>query len=403
MSRLLTSASLIGRLLRRNLSPAQIAAFVACNFVGLAIVIAGVQMYADLRPVWEGDDNFIGRDYIVVNPKVSGSPLGETEASQGFSAATLKDLERQPWARRVGAFEAADYHIDASVDAGPRTMSTALFFESVPADFLGSDLPAGWNFDPAAGVVPVIMAKDYLTLYNFGFASTVGLPQLSERVMGAIPLTLRLRSDDGLRTITLRARVVGFTNRLNTILVPEEFMRWSNAALGTGAPVRPKRVIIEVSRPGDSAIDTYLAEHDLEQTGDAGRARAAMMLRLGAAIVVGIGAVITLMSLLILLLSVSLLMQKNRPTLHSLLMQGCAPAAVRRPYVNLVVYTSVLSLALAVGAMFALRAFYLPVVRGIGGGASVWLSLLVGVLLTLFSVAINVAGVGRRVRSAWRL
>ena len=403
MPRLLSSAALISRLLRRNLSPAQICAFVACNFVGLAIVIAGVQMYADLRPVWDGDDNFIGRDYIVVNPKVSASPLGQSEASEGFSSGSLSELNAQPWVRRVGAFESADYHIDAAVDAGARSMRTALFFESVPTDFLGSEVPSGWRFDPAVGEVPVIMAKDYLTLYNFGFASSAGLPQLSERVMGSIPLTLQLRSNDGTRGMTLRARVVGFTNRLNTILVPEDFMRWSNAALGSGTPMRPKRVIIEVSRPGDSAIDKYLDSHDLEQTGDAGRSRAAMMLRLGAGIVVGVGAVITFMSLLILLLSVSLLMQKNRPTLHSLLMQGCAPAAVRRPYARLVVCTSVLSLALAVGAMFALRAIYLPAVRGIGGGASVWLSLLVGLLLTALSIGVNVAGISRRVRSAWRL
>lgn len=403
MTRLHTATSLIARLLRRNLSRAQTCAFIACNFVGLAIVIAGVQLYADLRPVWEDDDNFIGSDYIVVNPRVSASPFAAEVEGSGFSPQMLSDLAAQPWVRRVGAFESADFHIDASVDAGAHTMRTALFFESVPRDFLGSDVPAGWGFDPARGEVPVIMAKDYLTLYNFGFASSAGLPKLSEHVMGAIPLQLHLRSNDGRRMLTLRARVVGFTNRLNTILVPEEFMQYGNAVLGSGTPREPQRVIIEVSRPGDSAIDAYLEENSLEQTGDAGRARAAMMLRLGAGIVVGVGAVITFMSLLILLLSVSLLMQKNRPTLHALLMQGCALAAVRRPYAALVVRTSVFSLLLAIAAMFALRIYYLPALRDVGGGGSVWVSIAVGSALCALSVGINLASVSRRVRGAWRI
>ena len=34
-------------------------------------------------------------------------------------------------------------------------------------------------------MVPVIISKDYLALYNFGFAGSAGLPQMSEGVMGA--------------------------------------------------------------------------------------------------------------------------------------------------------------------------------------------------------------------------
>ena len=38
---------IINRLLRKNMSPARIAGFVLSNFIGLAIVVAGLQFFQD--------------------------------------------------------------------------------------------------------------------------------------------------------------------------------------------------------------------------------------------------------------------------------------------------------------------------------------------------------------------
>ena len=64
---------LISKLLRKNTSGARIAGFILSNFIGLAIIGAGLQFYLDARSIWDSDDSFIKTDYLVVNKKVTSA------------------------------------------------------------------------------------------------------------------------------------------------------------------------------------------------------------------------------------------------------------------------------------------------------------------------------------------
>ena len=119
---------------------------------------------------------------------------------------------------------------------------------------------------------------------------------MSEGLMSGIPLTLTLRSEDGMRTLQFHRRVAGYSNRLNTILVPREFMDWSNAALGTGKVKNPSRLIIEVSHPGMWLSRISLPDMDYEIAGDKSATSASFLLRVVVGIVLAIGIVITLLS-----------------------------------------------------------------------------------------------------------
>lgn len=235
---------MVSRLLRKNTSPARIAGFILSNFLGLAIILGALQFWLDARSIWDSDESFIHTDYIVINKRVtSENTLGGASA---FSREEIADLEAQPWVRSAAPFTAADYRVMASLNQGGRGMSTYMFFESIPDGFV--DVPASqWSWTEGSDEVPLIISKDYLSLYNFGFAGSAGLPQLSENLMSGIPITLTLTSEDGARRMVMHGRVAGFSNRLNTILVPGNFMEWSNARLGSSASDSPSRMIIDVS------------------------------------------------------------------------------------------------------------------------------------------------------------
>lgn len=393
---------LVDRLLRRNTSPARVAGFIISNFIGLAIVLGGLQFYLDARSIWQADDSFVSTDYLVINKRVtSEQTLGA--AGTGFDEAEIRDLESQPWVRRVGRFTSNDFKAYMSVGGGDRGLSTYMFFESIPDGFV--DVPSSrWAWRPGGNDVPIIISKDYLTLYNFGFASSAGLPQMSEGIMSGIPVQLSLRSEDGTRTRTVMAHVAGYSNRLNTILVPQEFLEQANAALGSGVVRAPSRLIVDVSSPGDTAIAPYLEERGWETAGDKSASQASFMLKVVTGIVLGIGIVITLLSFFILLLSVSLIMEKNRDRLHSLLMLGYGLDTVGRPYVVLVTVSSVVAYVLAIGGMFILRGYYLAPLTGLGAvSGNVALTVGIGAVLTALIVIFNVASVRRKVRGSWRV
>ena len=386
--------------MRKNLSMAQLAGFTLANFIGLLIVLLGLQFYTDVRSIWQDEDSFMKKDYLVINKRVSGSGLLTGERAS-FSADEIADIERQSWVRKVGRFSSADYRLSASIEQAGRSMSTYMFFESIPSEFVDVDSDE-WGYEEGDNVVPIIISKDYLSLYNFGFASSTGLPQFSETMIGSIPMRLRISSAKG--SAELQGRIVGFSNRLNTILVPQEFMDWSNQRYGrtAGARADPSRLIIDVSSPGDVKIKDYIAEHGYEIAGDKANSTASYFLNVATGVVLAIGAVITILSLFVLLLSISLLMQKNRQKMHSLIMLGYELKEVGRPYRQLVVAVNAVAYLLAAGAMLAMRMLYIDAVRAMGASeTTVWMSLGVGAMITIVVILFNIISINRKVASAF--
>ncbi|MDE6305533.1 MAG: hypothetical protein K2L90_02980, partial [Muribaculaceae bacterium] len=90
------SGSVVWRLLRCNISTGQIIGYAVACFVGLAIVIAGLQFYRDVNSAGESDDPMISRDYLILSKKVEGlGSLGGAQAE--FSKSDIAGLEAQPW------------------------------------------------------------------------------------------------------------------------------------------------------------------------------------------------------------------------------------------------------------------------------------------------------------------
>lgn len=395
--------ALISKLLRKNTSPARIVGFALSNFIGLLIVAAAVMFYIDARGIWDDDGSFVNTDFLVVNKKVtSASTLGDREATR-FSSEDIVSLKAQPWVRRVGEFNSSDFRVYASVSQGGRGMETALFFEAVPDSFVditGSD----WKFEPGQTTVPVMIPKDYLALYNFGFAGSAGLPQLSEQLLTGIPLKLYMRSEDGGRSMSMTGRIVGFSNRLNTVLVPDEFLKYANSRLGDDIAVAPSRLIIDVSSPGDVAIADYLKDNGLEVAGDKSGSSAAFMLKVVIGIVMAVGILITLLSVFVLMLSISLLLEKNRSVIHRLLMLGAPLREVGAPYIRMILAGCCAAWVLSLVSLVILRFLYVEALEGLGLSTDglLW-AIVTGTVLALIVIGVNIAAVRRKVRAAWSL
>jgi len=390
----------VTRLLRRNISAGQLAGYALANLTGLAIVLTAIQFYRDVSSATAGEDSFISRDYMIVSKRVDGlgSLVGGT---LDFSPSEISDVSSQPWAARVGEFTAANYNVWASVDFGGRKLSTSLFLESIPSDFFDV-MPPGWGYTPGK-TVPIIISKDYLTLYNFGYASTHGLPQISESMVSMVPLRLSL-SGNG-RQDWVDARIVGFSSRLNTIAVPQEFLEATNAVYAEERQPNPSRLIIELNKAGDPAATAYLEEHGLEAAGDkADNGRAAFFLGVVTTVVIAVGLVISVLSFFILLLSIYLLLQKNRGKLHRLMELGYTPGAVAAPYYRMVVAVDAAVLLIAVGVMLAGHTMWSKPLASLGAAvASPWLSIAVGTVIMLLVTLLDIIAIRRRVASAFRL
>ena len=229
---------IIWKLLRQHISKSQLIGFAIANLIGLTIVLLAVQFYRDVRPVFSDEESFISKDYLIITRSVTGA--GAMMGNNGeFSESDIDDMEQQPWCRQVGRFINSDFAVDAQLGVGSgHAMHTQFFFEAIPDEFIDID-PSDWGFTPDKPEVPVVISRDYLSLYNFGFAATKGMPRISEGQAEMLPLEFTL-SGNGKRRV-MPGRIVGFSNRLNTVIVPRDFMEWANQYFGSGEEQHRKR------------------------------------------------------------------------------------------------------------------------------------------------------------------
>lgn len=392
---------MVWKLLRQHISVSQLAGFFLANLCGMIIVLLGIQFYRDVLPVFTQGDSFIKKDFVIVSKKVStlGTLVGK---SSTFSTGDIAEIEEQPFTKNVGSFLPSQFKVSAGMGMQGIRMSTDMFFESVPDEFVDVKLDK-WTFDPASGIVPIIIPRNYLNLYNFGFAQSRNLPQLSEGVMGMVNLDIRIMGNGQVKQ--LKGNIVGFSNRLNTILVPETFMSWANAAYGTGQKAEPSRLIVEVNNPTDERIAKFFQQKGYETEGnslDAGKA--SWFLKVVIGIVLSVGLLISVLSFYILILSIYLLLQKNSTKLENLLLIGYSPARVARPYQLLTILLNLVVLVLGVVVVMLVRSLYLETVMNLypdAGSGSVLPAIVTGVIIFVGVSALNVVIIRRKINAIW--
>ena len=386
---------MIWKLLRQHISVAQLVGFFLANLCGMVIVLLSVQFYKDVLPVFTQGDSFMKKDYVIVSKKVS--TLGSL-VSKGatFSKTDIAEMQEQPFAKKTGAFTPAQFEVSAGMGMAGMQLSTAMFFESVPDEFVDVRLE-GWTYREGQDEIPIIIPRNYLNLYNFGFAQSRNLPQLSEGVMGMMTLDIRL-SGQG-RTEQMKGRIVGFSNRLNTILVPQAFMDWANVTFGKGEENAPSRLIVEVDNPADDRIAKYFKDKGYDTEGDKLDAgKTTWFLKMIVGIVLSVGLIISVLSFYLLMLSIYLLLQKNTKKMENLLLIGFSPAAVARPYQVLTVALNAAVAVIGILVLYMVRGGYMDMLRRMVPDlqkGSLWPALLTAGILFLVVSVLNVLAVRR--------
>jgi hypothetical protein len=396
--------NLVWKLLRHNISLSQLLGFCLANLVGMLIILVGIQFYADTQSLYKGEDTFMRDDFLIINKKV-GTVTTLTGASNTFTESEIAALSEQSFSNQVGRFRSSDFDVRARFQLEEFTnFSTEMFFESVPDEFI--DVHTGdWTYRKGQKELPIILPQNYLDLYNFGYAQSRNMPKLSEGIMGAIKLQLRI--DGRGHHDAYVGRIVGFSSRINTILVPESFLQWANTYYSDGNDRGCSRVILKVNNPTDTKLTTYLQDNNY-QTDEAKlkASKTTFVLRTISSIVTGIGLIISVLSFYILILSIYLLVQKNTEKLHNLMLIGYTPAQVARPYQLLTIGLNALVLLIAGAAFFVIRALYIALFESFFPTFSpptVILAVAVGLLLLLFVCALDVIIIRRKINTIWTL
>ena len=393
---------MIWKLLRAHISIPQFVGFLFANLCGMVIVLLGIQFYNDVMPVFTQEDSFMKANYVVVSKQI-GMGTTISGADTDFSEKEIAEVASQPFVQKVCGFSSTCYKVDARMGvSGQPVLSSELFFESVPDDFVEMD-KSQWGWKEGQKEVPVIVPRTYIDMYNFGYAQSHNAPKISQSVMGMIDFSIIIKGDG--HEDTYKGRVVGFSSSLSCILVPQSFMDWSNGYYAPKDNVSHTRLLMQLTNAADKNVESYLEEHGMEIEQDQmEQEKMAYFLRIVIGLVMIVGLVISALSFYILMLSIYLLVQKNAKKLENLLLIGYSPSKVARPYQLLTVCLNVIVLIIAMVVVIAVRTYYMNIIADVYpelANGTLLPMIVVGIALFVLVTILNVFIIYRKIIQIW--
>ncbi|MDR2087376.1 MAG: ABC transporter permease [Dysgonamonadaceae bacterium] len=382
------------KLLLRNISILQLAGYALAALTGISILLAGFCFSKDIHPLFSSDTRLFREERMVINKKVSAlATLGM--GNTFFTSQEIKEIEQQPFIRSLAGFTPSRFQLRAYFGANSYTpgLASDLFFESVPDEWLDKS-NSKWEWNENSRLIPVIIPQDYLNLYNFGFAGSQGLPQISEGIIQQLVFRIVV-SGNGLQEI-FDGQIVDFSSDLNTILVPESFMQWANNRFAPPEDTIPvSRLILEVKNPADPLIPAFFSSKpDYEVNNNKGeQGKLSYFLSLLIIAVMTAGGLIMLPSVGLMFLSINLIVYKNQKTLGDLILTGYRRFTLSLPYCLLILLLNLSVGIAALGIVRYVRNWYIPelAILGLknltsGFQSTVFFTLLFIFLLTLLDI-----------------
>ena len=324
------------------------------TLAGFVLLLSGIQFYLDLKTVLSENRDLLDPEYIVINKKVNiGQTLGLSRV--GFSSEELEELASQDFADQLAPFLSNEFPVSGFTENESfPDFYTELFFEAIPDEYI--DVKSDdWHWDPDEGNIPIIIPQDYLNLYNFGFAPSQGLPQIPKGVISMINFKIRLRGKGKGNFDDYTGRIVGFSNRIHSIMVPLEFLEWANAKYGYFEKNDPAQIIMVSKDPTDPAIIKYLDERGYDTIREKLKSsRMNIILKFIISFLVVVAAIIIGLAFLVFLLSLQLMISRSSEKITRLNKLGYHYREISRPYIVLlaILMLGVTGLSLLVTGIF---------------------------------------------------
>ncbi len=363
----------------------QIAGAAIGAFIGLFLLLSALQFYFDLQKLIKGDPS--AEQFILINKKVNlFNTLG---ARSTFTEEEIANLESQDFIQDVGVFVSNQFKVSASSQM--LGFYTELFFESLPDEYIDIS-NSRWNWSQGDAEIPIILSRDYLALYNFGFAPSQGLPQFTPNTIGKLAMSINV-SGNGLQK-TFQGRIIGFSDRINSILVPLSFMTWANENFGDTQKPLSSRLILKTNNPYSNQLSEYLEKNNYEvSSGRLIGGQLSTLLHSIISIVAAIGVIIFLLSVLIFMLNFQLIISQSKEDIRLLLQLGYKTRQISNVLIRHLAYLYAVVFVLTVAGLFLSRIAFVKWFANQGFSIQSGLHFGVYAAIVLFSIAFVVLNV----------
>ncbi len=234
--------------------------------VGLSIAIflllTSIQLQINYHNLLNNKNNKDSiANFLVINKILTDATLGKTAIEDSI----IKDIQQQPFTEAVGELTPSKFKASIESISKRFPFYTDISFESVSKEFIDVE-GTGWYWNEQSPFVPIIIPTLFLDFYNFQFSLSQDLPQLTPDIIKMIVFKVSVHSSTS--STSYNAKIVGFSDRISSMIVPDEFMNWGNHQFSTDTAKTVSRLIIKTKDPGSPLLSAYLKKHHLTTDAD---------------------------------------------------------------------------------------------------------------------------------------
>ncbi|SDQ49169.1 FtsX-like permease family protein [Chryseobacterium soldanellicola] len=230
-------------------------------FIAFILVLSCLQLYENANRLF-GNKSSDSNYWLTFSKKITPDNIGRKELL-GFNENDVAKLKKWTEVKDVYPFSANEFK--ASANGGDFIpFYTDLYFEGL--DLKAIDVPlTDEEFQVKGDEIPIIISREYLNLYNYGFALNQGLPQISEDFAKKIEININIVVNK--ENKTYKGRMVGLSDRIHSVLIPKKFLDSLNLAEKPQLANQPKifnRVLVQVKDSGDENLISKMKENNYE-------------------------------------------------------------------------------------------------------------------------------------------
>lgn len=230
-------------------------------FIAFILVLSCLQLYENANRLFgskSSDSNY----WLTFSKKITPDNIGRKELL-GFNENDISKIKTWSEVKTIYPFSANEFK--ASANGGDFIpFYTDLYFEGLDLKAIDSDL-TDEEFQVKGDEIPIIISREYLNLYNYGFALNQGLPQISEDFAKKIEVNINITVNK--QNKTYKGKMVGLSDRIHSVLIPKKFLDSLNIAEKPQLATQPKiynRVLVQVKDSGDEGLVSKMKENGYE-------------------------------------------------------------------------------------------------------------------------------------------
>jgi hypothetical protein len=355
--------------------------------IGVLLLLCCVQLFININQLLKDrNPSKSGYDFISITKKITNENIAEDHS---FSANDIAELKAQKFIADATPLLGNQF-VASATGGATLPFTTDIFLEAIDENFIDT-VPASFTWQEGQQVVPIIIASDYMELYNTVFAPSRDLPQVSESTISALLLQIECRGVYG--TKVFQGNIVALSDRINSVLVPKNFLEWANKNIANISNSTPSRLYIKTTDANDVDFLNFLQKKNYQVNKDKtkfGRVKQVLQ-----AIVSGLGGFALLVILLAMMLFsfyLQLMIARSKDNLQLLLTLGYSPGwlsnTVAKKWVP--IYVGIVLVSLLLTQVF--QYFFQQSFLNGRDDLSMWIHwsvLLVGFLLMAICIVVN--------------